>query len=274
MPRRLQRSVSNDSDWENDESLSSKRSKSSSSPEPDEAYASLSVGSVVGVPVKLADGLIRMSLALVIEAPNAASPGTGLFLETNHDLRSEGCDDDRLTRRTGLWLSNTHVSLETAYRMTDGFDAMIVGLFWETDHGPESSRDVSEMTRQYRDYISSVRDVGLSSAVPESCRAILNAALHRGAAKTDAELLRLRNLLSRHAPRRLPYSADTVCVACGAQKRCSHILGDFPVGGDCARALLKAKEVCDLVAKLQRRKRLPYPHEFQRWLEDAGALGQ
>ena len=30
--------------------------------------------------------------------------------------------------------------------------------------------------------------------------------------------------------------------------------------------------MCRLVDQLQRREQLPYPHEFQRMLEDAGAL--
>ena len=85
--------------------------------------------------------------------------------------------DERVKRRKGLWLTNTHVSLETAYAMCAGITAMVLGehfisgLYWETDHGDHSTRDVSEMSPQFREYVDAVRADGLGGAVPESCRA-------------------------------------------------------------------------------------------------------
>ena len=253
---------------------SEKRARRSESPV-DETYAPIRVGTIAGVPT-IIDGRTFMSMALVIEAPNEATgnPGVGLFLETNADLRAAACTDDRIQRREGLWLSNTHVSLETAYAMSEGFEDMIVGLFWECDHGPESTREVSEMTRPYADYLRAVRKHGIGGAVPECCRGPLDAALNRGPPKTDAEIYRLRHLLSQHDPERMSYSERTVCIACGSTKKCSYRLGQFALGSDCASVLRKAKRVCDLVDTLQKRTRLPYPHEFQAMLEDAGALGQ
>lgn len=278
MPRRRIRDPSRspspvDTETDTESEHEPKRARSESPAE--EIYAELKPGDIAAVPTRI-NGETHMSLALVCEAPNEEEgvEGEGWYLETNADVRAAGCIDPRLTRREGLWLGNTPVSLETAYKMSDGFDEMIVGLFWEVNHGPESTREVLEMSRQYAEYLRAVRKDGIAGAVPESCRGQLNAALNRGPAKTDAEIDRLRRLLSRHDPERMPFSKKTICVACGSTKQCTHRLGQFPLGRDCAHVLRGAKKVCDLVDALQKRARLPYPHEFQRMLEDAGALGQ
>ena len=254
---------------------SSKSSRRSSSPESvaEERFAPLRAGDIVCVPVR-EEGETSMSLALVIEAPGSGS-GMGLLLEAKEDLHRDGCVDPRVDRRGGFYITNTHVSLETATALSPGIMAMIFGeghlsgLYWETDLGPESTRVVMELTPQYREYIDAVRKHGLADAVPESCRAKLDAALHRGGPKTDAEKQRLQRLLMRHDPVVASYPDETVCVACGAFKRCSHLLGHFPLGGDCARELRRVKPVCDFVYELQRQSRIPYPHDFQRMLEDA-----
>ena len=255
-------------------------SSSSDDEEPEnpsqETYAPLRVGSIAGVPMRDGDdGIVSLCLALVIAAPTGSLPGTGLLLETKTDLEAEGCIDERVKRRKGLWLTNTHVSLETAYAMCAGITAMVLGehfisgLYWETDHGDHSTRDVSEISPQFREYVDAVRADGLGGAVPESCRAKLDAALQRGAPKTKGQMRSLFKLLSRNEPEPVPYMVEGVCIACGTVKQCSHRLGDFPLGSDCARVLTAAKPVCDFVRDLQRRTQLPYPHDFQQRLEDA-----
>jgi hypothetical protein len=262
-----------DTETDTEGEYDSKRARSESPAE--EIYAELKEGDVAAVPTRI-NGETYISLALVIQAPNKDKgvPGTGLFLETSAEVRAAGCADPRPPEKEGLWLTNTHVSLETAYKMSEGFEKMILGLFWEVNHGPESTREVLDMTRQYAEYLCAVRKESIAGAVPECCRGELNAALSRGAPKTDAEIDRLRHLLSQHDPERMPFSKKTVCVACGSTKQCTHRLGQFPLGRDCAHVLRGAKKVCDLVDALQKRTQIPYPHEFQRMLEDAGALGQ
>ena len=245
-----------------------------SEPEGDE-FAPLETGWFAAVPIQEGDsGPISMSFALVIEAPSDGVPGTGLLVETLAGVRAAGASEEQLERREGLFLTNTHVSLETATKMTPGLEPLLKHLFWETDLGPESSLEVLKMSRQYFDYLEQVRKHGISDAVPECCLALLDVPLHRGSAKTAAEVASLRRLLGRHSPKLASYACDDICVACGARKRCTFVLGGHPLGSDCAEVLRRASPVCRLVARLQRRTQLPYPHDFQRMLEDAGALGQ
>ena len=230
-------------------------------------FAVPTVGSIASVPMQIGDGgLISMSLALVI------SPTMGLLLETAKGLREDGCTEDLGRWKMGLWLTNTHVSLETAYAMTPGFEAMIVGLYWETEVGGDASLEVMEMSRHYAEYLDAVRKHGIAAAVPETLRAQLDVPLHRGAPKTTAEVEQLQRLVARRPVTRAAYPRDATCVACGSKKPCSFNLGTFPLGSDCAEVLRRAAPMCRLVDQLQRREQLPYPHEFQRMLEDAGAL--
>lgn len=230
-------------------------------------FAVPTVGSIASVPMQIGDGGdISMSLALVI------SPTTGLLLETTEALREDGCTEDLERREKGLWLTNTHVSLETAYAMPPGLEPMIVGLYWETEVGGDASLEVMEMSRNYAEYLDAVRKHGIAAAVPETLRAQLDAPLHRGAPKTTAEVEQLQRLVARHPVKRAAYPRDATCVACGSKKPCSYNLGTFPLGSDCAEVLRRAAPMCRLVDQLQRREQLPYPHEFQRMLEDAGAL--
>ena len=233
----------------------------------DPQFAVPAVGSIASVPMQIGDGgLISMSLALVI------SPTMGLLLETAEGLREDGCTEDLERREKGLWLTNTHVSLETAYATTPGFEAMIVGLYWETEVGGDASLEVMEMSRHYAEYLGAVRKDGIAAAVPETLRAQLDVPLHRGAPKTKAEVEQLQRLVARRPVTRAAYPRDATCVACGSKKPCSFNLGTFPLGSDCAEVLRRAAPMCRLVDQLQRREQLPYPHEFQRMLEDAGAL--
>lgn len=230
-------------------------------------FAVPTVGSIASVPMQIGDGgLISMSLALVI------SPTMGLLLETAKGLREDGCTEDLGRWKMGLWLTNTHVSLETAYAMTPGFEAMIVGLYWEIEVGGDASLEVMEMSRHYAEYLGAVRKDGIAAAVPETLRAQLHVPLHRGAPKTTAEVEQLQRLVARHPVKRAAYPRDATCVACGSKKPCSFNLGTFPLGSDCAEVLRRAAPMCRLVDQLQSREQLPYPHEFQRMLEDAGAL--
>ena len=78
---------------------------------------------------------MSLCLALVIAAPTGSLPGTGLLLETKTDLEAEGCVDERVKQHKGLWLTNTHVSLETAYAMCGHYShgarrAFHSGLYW------------------------------------------------------------------------------------------------------------------------------------------------
>jgi hypothetical protein len=268
------------SDTERSETPDPKRSRRSESPA-DETYREPRVGTLVGLPMRDGDdGETSLCIGLVIEEPTATSSGQALLLETSFDLDADGCTDPRVERRGGYWLTNTHVPLDSATAMAPGIteamigEGRISGGYWEMELGPESTRELIELTPQFREYLDAVRKHGLKDAVPESCRARLDAALNRGAPKTDAEQRSLLRLLTRNDPERVLYTDDAVCIACGSMKRCSHQLGAHPLGGDCARVLRAAKPICELVHKLQRQTQLPYPHDFQRMLEDAGALGQ
>lgn len=240
--------------------------------EPDEEYAPLLPGHVAAVPMTMDDG-IRMCLALVVREPAGSEPGLGWLLETNHDIRVEGgagVEHDPLLDGEGrLFLSNTAVSLGSAYLMQTGFEE-ISGLFWETELG---SRELLRMTPQYRQYLAEVRTHGIRNAVPEACSAVIRAALQRGAPKSDAHVRRLCSLLGDGEPQRMSYAVTTHCIACGAQKNCAYSLGGSPLGSDCAGVLAAARPACIAVRRLQARKRIAYPHEFQTMLEDAGVLG-
>jgi len=273
--RRLRRSPSPETDGSDSEP--SRRSESPA----DETFLEPRVGDVVGIPMRHGEhGRTSLCIALVIKEQTATSSGLALLLETRFDLEADGCTDPRVERRGGYWLTNTHVPLDNATALSPGITEAIIGegrisgAFWEMELGPESTREIVELTPQFREYLNAVRKHGLKDAVPESCRAKLDAALHRGRPKTEAELKRLFGLLSGHEPERAPYTAEDICVACGAMKKCSHLLGQFPLGSDCARALRTVTPICELVVRLQRQTQLPYPHDFQRMLEDAGALGQ
>ena len=259
--RRLERSPSE----------SSLESAPESTAECEQRYARLRVGHIAAVPVVM-DDEIRMCLALVAEAPTESSVGEGWMIETTHDIRAEAGtteDENILMSNKGRFLSNTPVGLDTAYAMAEGYEAL-AGLYWETELG---NRALLPMTSHYRQYLEEVRKHGLQNAVPAACQAIVQAALSRGSPKSDAHVRKLCNLLGRHVPEMMPFSVSARCIACGAIKHCTKSLDGQPLGADCAAALASARPACVAVRRLQGRKRLPYPHDFQALLEDESVIG-
>lgn len=226
-------------------------------------------GHMVCVPIQEGDaGKISVHFAMVIREPSEWSGGVGLLLEP-----TAGRPDER---GNGFLLTNTHVSLETATALDRRAAAllwrMIVGLNWETVVDGSSSLTVLRMSPHYAEYLEAVREHGIAEAVPAVCRAQLDGPLHRGAPKTREEVEELQRLVAEHIVEQAPYACEAICVACGSAKPCSYSLGPYPLGADCAEVIRRVAPVCRLVDELQGMTQIPYPHEFQRMLEDAGVL--
>ena len=230
-------------------------------------------GHMVCVPVQDGDaGKISASFALVIREPSGLpsglSPGAGLLLEP-----TAGGPDER---RNGFLVTNTHVSLETATALDRRAAAllwrMIVGLNWETMVDGSSSLTVLRLSPHWAEYLEAVREHGIAEAVPAVCRAQLDGPLHRGPPKTPEQVEELRRMVAEYTVEQAPYACKAICVACGSAKPCSYSLGPYPLGADCAEVIRRVAPACRLVDELQGMTQIPYPHEFQRMLEDAGVL--
>lgn len=225
-------------------------------------------GHMVCVPIQEGDaGKISMCFALVIREPSESSPGAGLLLEP-----TAGRPDER---GNGFLVTNTHVSLETATALDRRAAAllwrMVVGLNWETMVDGSSSLTVLRLSPHWAEYLEAVREHGIAEAVPAVCRAQLGR-LHRGPPKTRGQVEELRRMVAEYTVGQAPYACEAICVACGSAKPCSYSLGPYPLGADCAEVIRRVAPACRLVDELQGMTQIPYPHEFQRMLEDAGVL--